>query len=196
MAKLHYQDTASDDQKKSFAKYLAEDEELVLASGLGKAYLRSRLVVAIMWPGVIFIAPMAAAAYWFKFNIGLGLLGGLVISSAAAFFKTWLMYHANRYLLTTRRVIIKKGLVAVKLTSALYDKITHIEVDQSFVDKIFMHHGRIIINTAGTNKDEIVLRFVDYPIEFKNVIERLINREREQFGMRAGGPVVVEGEVI
>lgn len=195
MAKLHYQEPASEDQKKAFAKFLAEDEELVVASGFGKAYMRSKFIVGIMWPGIIFIVPVTGVFFWLKIEIAYGLLAGMVVSSFFSLLRALWIYNANRYLLTTRRVIIKKGIMAVKLTSALYDKITHIEVDQGFVDKLFMHHGKIIINTAGTNKDEIILRFIDYPIEFKNVIERLINREREHFGMRAG-PVVVEGEVV
>lgn len=196
MGKLHYQEPPSEDEKKAFAKFLAEDEELIVAAGFGKAYLRSKFVMAILLPGAVFLLGGIGLALWQGFNLGYGLLLGLVIAGVAAFFKTVLLYHANRYILTTRRVIIKRGLIAVKITSALYDKITHIEVDQSFVDKIFMHHGMIIINTAGTNKDEIVLRYIDYPIEFKNLLERLINREREQFGLRSGPVVTLEGEVV
>jgi len=105
-------------------------------------------------------------------------------------------YHSNRYLLTTRRVIIKKGIFGVKLTTTLYDKITHLEVDQTIVDRLLLHHGNIIINTAGVTKGEIVLRYVDYPLELKNLLERLINREREQFGLRSTPLQTVEGEII
>lgn len=196
MAKLHYQDSPTEDEKKSFARFLAEDEELVLATGLGALYLRSYFVICLAWPGFVFMGAGLVLAYFLKFNLGYGLLVGFVVASAAAVFKTRLFHHANRYLLTTRRVIVKKGVLTVKLTSALYDKITHIEVDQSFFDKLLMHHGTIIINTAGMSKDEIVLKYVDYPIEFKNLLERLINREREQFGVRPGPITAVEGELV
>lgn len=196
MAKLHYQDSPTEDEKKSFARFLAEDEELVLATGLGKLYLRSYFIVGLAWPGFIFMGVGLGLAYFMGFNLGYGLVAGLILASLAAFLKTRLLYHANRYLLTTRRLIIKKGVLTVKMTAALYDKITHIEVVQSFFDKLFMRHGTIIVNTAGTNKDEIVLKYVDYPIEFKNLLERLINREREQYGFRSGPVVTVEGEVV
>lgn len=196
MARLHYQESPSEDQKKAFSRFLAEDEELVLATGLGKLYLRSYFIVGLAWPGFIFLGAGMALAYFLNFNLGYGLLAGLVFAGIAAFLKTRLLYHANRYLLTTRRVIIKKGVLTIKMTSALYDKITHIEVVQSFFDKLFMRHGNIIVNTAGTNKDEIILKYVDYPIEFKNLLERMINREREQFGGRFGPVMAVEGEVI
>lgn len=196
MARLHYRDAPTADERKAFARFLAEDEELVLATGFGKLYIRSYYMVVLAWPGFIFLGAGLGLAYFLNFNLGYGLLIGLITASLAAFLKTRLLYHANRYLLTTRRVIIKKGVLTIKLTSALYDKITHIEVVQSFFDKLFMRHGTIIINTAGMSKDEIILKYVDYPIEFKNLLERLINREREQFGLRSGPVVTVEGEVV
>lgn len=196
MAKLHYQDSPTEDEIKFFARFLAEDEELVLATGLGKLYLRSYFIVGLAWPGFIFLGAGLGLAYFLNFNLGYGLLIGFIAASLVAFLKTRFLYHANRYLLTTRRLIIKRGVLTVKMTAALYDKITHIEVVQSFFDKLFMHHGTIIVNTAGTNKDEIVLKYVDYPIEFKNLLERLINREREQYGFRSGPVVTVEGEVV
>ncbi|MDO8498509.1 MAG: PH domain-containing protein [bacterium] len=196
MAKLHYRDAPSEKEKKAFGRYLAEDEELILATGLGKHYLRSCFVLALVFPGIIFWLLGLGLAYFLKFNMGYGLALGLILASFVAFLRALHTHHANRYLLTTRRVIIKKGMFAVAVTSALYDKITHIEVDQGFLDKVLMHYGTIIINTAGMNKGEITLRYVDYPIEFKNLLERLINREREQFGFRAGPVVTVEGEVV
>ncbi|MBI4036922.1 PH domain-containing protein [Candidatus Daviesbacteria bacterium] len=196
MAKLHYKEFAPEEDKKTFAKYLAEDEELVLATGLSKVYLRSRLIVGLLWPGIIFILMGLGLAYFLKFNLITGLIIGLVAALVVSFAKTILTYHAHRYLLTTRRVIIKKGFFAVNLTTALFDKITHIEVEQPFLDKILMHHGTVIINTAGMNKGEITLKYLDHPIEFKNILERLINREREQLGVRTGPVVTLEGEVV
>lgn len=196
MAKLHYKESVSEEDKKAFAKYLAEDEVLILATGFSQVYLRSRFIITLLWPGIIFIALGLGVAYWFKVEASLGLLAGLFLAGLISFAKTVHLHHANRYLLTTRRVIIKRGVFAVVLASALYDKITHIEVEQSFVDKIFIHQGIVVVNTAGTNKGEITLNHVGYPIEFKNLLERLINREREQFGLRGGPVVTLEGELV
>lgn len=196
MSKLHYHEAPSEKEKQSFAKFLAEDEELILATGLGEVYLRSHFITGIILPGLVFILGGLGVAYILQFNLGWGLLIGLLVATVSSFLRTLHLHHANRYLLTTRRVIIKRGIFAVKLTAALYDKITHIEVEQGFFDRALMHYGKIIINTAGTNKGEITLEYVDYPIEFKNLLERLINREREQFGLRSGPVVTLEGEVV
>jgi membrane protein YdbS with pleckstrin-like domain len=196
MAKLHYRDTPTDKDKKAFEQFLSDDEELILVTGYGATYLRSLFIMALLWPGVLGWAIGIGVGYYYL-NISLlySLIGGFILSIVIAFLRASHIHHANRYLLTTRRVVIKKGIFAVKLASALYDKITHLEVDQSFLDKLLMHHGTIVVHTAGSQNDEMVLRYVDYPIEFKNLLERLINRQREHFGVR-GGVEVVEGELM
>ncbi|MBI2021425.1 PH domain-containing protein [Candidatus Daviesbacteria bacterium] len=197
MGKSKYSEGASLKDKKSFAHFLSEDEELVIATGFGKTYLRQHFILQIFWPGMIFILGGFAYAYFTKaIALGYGLLIGLLIAIVFSYLKTLWTYHANRYLLTTRRVILKKGILAVKLTSALYDKITHIEMDQSLYDRLFLHHGMIKVHTAGSDKDEIILKYVESPIEFKNVLERLINREREHQGRGTGPVVAVEGELV
>lgn len=194
MANFHYRESPTLAQKKAFSSYLSEDEELILVTGFSSAYLRNKYAMFFLFPGVIFGGLGFGIVYLFNQNLAAGLIVGLIAMMVIAFLRTLHIYHANRYLLTTRRVIIKNGIFGVKLTAALYDKITHIEVDQGFIDRILLHHGSIIINTAGSGKDEIILKFVDYPIELKNLLERLINREREQFGFR--GTTTVEGEIL
>lgn len=193
--KIHYADPPTDKDQEAMKSFLSEDEELILVTGYGPTYLKSRAIVFIMWPGFLVMGVCTGFAWYSGYNLGYGLLLGMVLAIVAAVLLTVRMHHANRYLLTTRRLIVKKGIVAVKLTSALYDKITHIEVDQSFADKVLMHHGVVIINTAGANNDQIILHNVEHPIEFKNLLERLINRERQQFS-RSTPLVEVQGEII
>lgn len=196
MAKFHYKESPTQKQKKAFTNYLSEDEELILVTGLSKAFIRSKFIIYLFFPGMVFFG-FGLGAGWL---LGFSKMWAVALALSALFLSTILrtmhVYHANRYLLTTRRVIIKQGLFSVKLTAALYDKITHLEVMQNVVDRLLLHHGSIIVNTAGTNKDEIVLRFVDYPMEIKNLLERLINKEREQFGGRVSSITTVEGEIL
>lgn len=203
---LHYAQATKKDKKK-FQKYLAEDEELVLVTGFGKNYLRHRFALYLLFPGVVFwVLGVGVSYYWglqnnldptelLRVALGFGLLGGLLAAAFYAYLQTIWNHHAHRYLLTNRRVVIKKGLFTVRLTSALYDKITHIEVDQSWFDRLVMKHGDLILNTAGVHKDELRLSYIDYPIEFKNILEKLINKEREY--SRSYEPVLpIEGELV
>ena len=196
MAKFHYSDSPSMGEKNAFKKYLAEDEELILVTGFSTAYIRQEFIIFFLFPGII-SGLIGVAVGWFldldKIWVG---ITAVVLMLLTALLKTYHLYHANRYILTTRRVMIKNGIFSVKLSAILFDKITHIEVDQSLIDRWLLHHGAIIINTAGQNRDETILKYVDYPIGLKNILERLINREREHFGGRSGPISSVEGEII
>lgn len=196
MAKFHYRESPTPRQKKAFSGYLSEDEELILVTGLSKAFIRSKFIIYLLFPGMIFFGFGLGAGWLLAFSKMWAVTLALSALLLSAIFRTMHIYHANRYLLTTKRVIIKQGLFSVKLTAALYDKITHLEVMQGIMDRLLLHHGSIIVNTAGVNKGEIVLRFVDYPMEIKNLLERLINKEREQFGGRVASITAVEGEII
>jgi len=206
--KPHFKE-ASRKEKRKYQKYLAEDEELLLVTGLGVNYIRHRFAYFMLIPGAIcWVLAVGVLYYFFSHNpnlspdsvwrlaVGFGLMAGLILSMGLAYLLAAWHYHAHRYLLTDRRVIIKRGLFNVRLTGAMWDKITHLEVDQSWFDRLVMKHGDIIINTAGMHKDELVIHFIDYPIEFKNLMEKLINRER-MFLSRKHDPVfTVEGEVV
>ena len=196
MAKFHYKESPSEKQKKAFKPYLSEDEELILVTGLGNVYVRQKFIFHILFPGAIFGGVVFGIGFLLKADLIGSLIAALIVTLIVAILKTMHLYHANRYLLTTRRVIIKKGIFGVKLTAALYDKITHLEVDQSFMDRFLLHHGTIIVNTAGVHKDEIILEYVDYPMELKNLLERLITREREQLGLKTFSGSTVEGEIV
>ncbi|MBI2040126.1 PH domain-containing protein [Candidatus Microgenomates bacterium] len=196
MAKFHYRESPTLKQRKAFAPYLSEDEELILVTGFSKAYTRSMFTLFLVFPGLIFALAGVGIAWLLGLSKQMAIILAISLMIFSALLRILHVYHANRYLLTTRRVIIKKGLFSVKLTAALYDKITHLEVIQGLIDRFLLHHGTIMVNTAGLNKGEIVLKFVDYPMEIKNLMERLINREREQFGLRGATITEVEGEII
>lgn len=196
MAKFHYRESPTSKQKAAFAKYLSEDEELVLVTGLSHAYMRNKFIIYLIFPGLLFFGLGLGLGWLLGWKQSQALIFAIIAMLLATILKTMQTYHSNRYLLTTRRIIIKKGIFGVRITAALYDKITNLEVSQSLIDRFIMHHGTIIVNTAGVIKGEIALRFVDYPLEIKNLMERLINREREQFGLRSTTLTEVEGEII
>lgn len=196
MSTQRYNDYPSDKDKVAFKRYLAEDEELILATGFGRTYLRQRFTIQFFLLGSLFILTGLAWAYLYHKNYSFGITGGLIAGVVYAYLNTWIAYQANRYLLTTRRVILKRGFFTVKLITALYDKITHIELNQSLIDRFFLHHGTVLIHTAGSSKDEMTLKYVEAPIEFKNILERLIHKERESFGRQTTQVDPIEGEVI
>lgn len=179
MSKAHYPSDPTDKDENYAKKFMSPDEELELITGYGRVYLRQRFIVQILLPGAIFILIGTAYAYFTKANIGYGMLVGLIVACVFSFMKTMKLRMAHKYILTTRRLIVKEGLFNIKVSSTLYDKITHIEIDQSLVDRLIYHHGTLVINTAGGgDKDRVILHYVEAPVEFKSILERLVHEER------------------
>lgn len=199
MVKQYYKENVSLKDRERFSQYLTNGEELVLITSLSKAYLSRIFTLGLINPGSLFILGSMIFFYLryqsFK-GVAPAILIGFLMAIFMALIKTVLSYHANRYILTTKRVLIKSSLLDFGLTSVLFDRITHIELAQTLVDRWLLHQGRIVIRTAGMERDDILLPFVEYPIEFKNILESLINRTRETSGKQTGPVVLVEGEII
>ncbi len=148
--------TASQKQKEKYADYLAEGEEVIAVFGIGDRYFWTNAV-----PLFIFSIPL----------IGLPFLLKLIH-----------LKHRLTYILTDRRVLIKDGVFSVKITTAPYDKITHITVREDFIKKLSWGIGDITIHTAGPTPVEIDLVKVQNPMKVKNLIEELMIKERSLLG--------------
>lgn len=155
---------ATDKQKKRYADYLAEGEEIVAAFGIGNRYF---------WVNALTLAPLS-----------------LVLVGLPFFLKLVHLKHSKTYILTDRRVLVKDGVLSVKITSAPYDKITHLTVQEDFLTKLSYGIGDIIIHTAGPTPVEIDLIKVQNPMRVKNLIEELIVKERSLLGVRESDPLV------
>lgn len=147
---------ATDKQKKKYADYLAEGEEIIAVFGIGNRY------------------------FWLN-AVPLALLS-IPIIGLPFFLKLIHLKHSKTYILTDRRVLVKDGVFSIKITTAPYDKITHITVREDFFKKLSYQIGDITIHTAGPTPVEIDLIKVQQPMRVKNLIEELIVKERSLLG--------------
>lgn len=178
MATQHYDKDPSWKENKKFSKFLSEGEEIELVTGYSSIYFRQKFIIHLMFPGMIFIIAGVGYTWFTKTPLVYGLIGGLIASVLFSIFLTWITKISHKYLLTSMRVIVREGIINLKVNSVMLDKITHIKVDQGLMDRLFLHHGTIVLYTAGGSHDELILRFVEQPLEFKSVLERLIRIER------------------
>lgn len=153
-------DFATEKQKKHYSEYLADGEEIIAVFGIGKMY------------------------YWINFVSLLTL--SLILVGIPFLLRLMHLKHSLTYILTDRRVLLKDGIFSVKTTSVPYDKITHIKVKQTFLNKISYDMGDITIHTAGPTPVEIDLIKVQSPMRVKNLIEELIVKERSLLGVVSG----------
>lgn len=139
-------------QIKKYQQLLAANEKLIAVFGIGDRYFWSNA-------------------------ISLGIMSFLLIP-IPFLLKLIHFRHSNIYILTDKRVIIKRGIFSTEVTTAPYDHITHIIVRQSFLHRLSFKMGDIIIHTAGPTPIEVHLLKVQDPITVKNLIEELISNER------------------
>lgn len=148
--------TPTEKQREKYAHYLAEGEEMKAVFGIGDRY------------------------FWL--NLPLLILLSIFLIGLPFLLKHIHLRHRLTYILTDRRVLVKEGVLSVKITSAPYDKITHITVREDFLKRISWGIGDITIHTAGPTPVEIDLIKVENPMQIKNLIEELIIKERSLLG--------------
>ena len=102
---------------------------------------------------------------------------GIFTLIVAIFYHFYYLKIANVYILTDKRIIVKKGWLSNRTISIDYGNITDITVHENFIYRLLTCSGDMIINTAGTDKAEVVLQHIDNPHEVKNIIDELKNNK-------------------
>lgn len=180
---------ATDKQKKKYAHYLAEGEEVIAAFGIGERYFWytfiSYIIIVLflaLYPLILENLPELVVIKQYHQLI---FIPALVVAVVGLPYILKLIHlkHKMAYILTDRRVLVKDGVLSIKLTSAPYDKITHLTVREDFLKKISYQIGDITIHTAGPTPIETDLIKVQYPMKIKNLLEELIVKERSLLGV-------------
>ncbi|MBU4142130.1 PH domain-containing protein [Patescibacteria group bacterium] len=143
--------------EKIWQKTLSGDEKIEYEFSVGDGYVKFGLFV---WGIISFLLLFAA---------GLGIFIFLIVLFYYAFY----LKAANAYAFTNKRVLIHRGWLSTHLTSVDYSKITNINIQEPFFNRILTRTGNIAIITAGTTTDQIVLRNINAPYEIKKKLDLL-----------------------
>ncbi len=104
-----------------------------------------------------------------------------------------LSYKNTYYAVTTKRMIIQKGIIGRDYTIVEFRNFTHAEVNVSFLDKIFQGDtGSLKVHTAGTGGQQgsnLVLENIEGPYELFRMVNKRskkggTSRPRERAGWR------------
>ena len=120
--------------------------------------------------------------FWFVVGIAtVWIYGvGVAVFFVALVYYGWFLRVANAYAFTNKRVLIYRGWLSTNLTSVDFSRITDIEVNQGFSERIMYNVGTIYINTAGAAAHEVVLTRVQDPYGLKQKLADLMEKhERE-----------------
>jgi len=142
-------------QKKKLASFLSKGEEVVLVTSIGRRYF---------WINFFTLLPFAFLL------IGLPKLSHLIRTR-----------QSYTYALTTRRFLIIRGLFSRKIVTAPLTAITHVTIEQSFIQRFLFNTGHLVIITAGFDQREIVIENIGNPVGFKIMIEELTEKIEESW---------------
>ena len=169
-------------QIKKASKYLSGGEDLVLLTSIGMRYFWFNLVFLLLIPlslfylsvfmfsGIISLPSMD----WLKY---VGILAVIILLANVKRTSSILRKRQSfTYILTDRRCLIVSGIFTRKIITAPLDRITHITVLQSFLQRFLFNTGHLLIITAGFDQREIMIEHVASPVKFKIFIEELSTR--------------------
>lgn len=147
--------------RKLWKKILAEDETVGYEFSISNRY---RNFWVILWGLLALPLVLIPKAGLFLFLIALGVI--------------WLYYGfylkvSNAYAFTNKRVLIHKGWLSTVTTSVDYSKITDVSVIEKFFERILLRSGELLINTAGTSNEEIVLKHIATPHDVKKELDEI-----------------------
>jgi membrane protein YdbS with pleckstrin-like domain len=148
--------------EKFWKKVLGVDEKVEYEFSIGDRYANVGLIV---WSSISLILLLI-------FGLDVSIFSILILIFTFFYYGFYLKV-ANAYAFTNKRVLIHKGWLSTRVTSIDYLKITDINIQEPFIDRIITHSGHISINTAGTNYHEVILNNVEKPYEIKKKLDIL-----------------------
>lgn len=109
--------------------------------------------------------------------VGLATAGiGATLFLFGLFYFLFYLRIANNYAFTNRRVLIKRGWLSTELVTVDYEDITDITVVEPLFERIFTGTGYIMIDTAGTQEQEVVLVAIADPYEVRKKLDNIRDR--------------------
>ena len=141
-------------------KTLGPNESVKYDFSIGNRYRKIGLIIWCVVGGLFVITIVGAPV-------------GIAIIGFAAFYYGFYLKTANAYAFTDHRVLVHRGWLSTKLISTDYSKITDVTVHEPFFSRVFFHTGSIEIDTAGTNRQDVILKHIEHPYEVKKKLDEL-----------------------
>jgi uncharacterized membrane protein YdbT with pleckstrin-like domain len=130
------------------------------------------------------------AILWFASSEGTGAAAFVVIT-AAVIVIGYVRRLFTKYLVTTRRLRITRGIVARKVQETRLDRVQNVNYEQGVIDRIF-RVGTVDFDTAGTDDSEFRFEWVNRPDEVVRAVDDAIANAHAPPGLpgESGRPAV------
>lgn len=97
----------------------------------------------------------------------------IFIIAIALFYYGFYLKAANAYAFTDRRVLVHQGWLSTRMITTEYQKITDVTVLEPLIQRLIFASGTLVVNTAGSKTEEIVLSNVERPYELKKKLDEM-----------------------
>ncbi len=169
-------------KKKKLQKLLGSGEEVVYVTSIGPRYFWVNMIILLFIPLILtyvaifmFFGVFSIPNYeWIKYLGVIPLL--ILIYNTPKYSHLIRMKQSFTYALTNRRFMIIRGIFSRKIVTAPLTAITHVTIEQSFIQRFIYNTGHLVIITAGFDQREIVIENIGNPVEFKIMIEELTRK--------------------
>jgi uncharacterized membrane protein YdbT with pleckstrin-like domain len=153
-----------------------EEEREVWA---GRPSWRGRM--AILVPGVLLTILALVVCLWAGFS---GPVTLIVVGVVAAVTVVWSFLETIRwkYAITSRRIVVRHGLVSIKEQTARLDRVQDVTLHQTLFDRMF-GVGRLEIDTAGSSGGPLEFKALVDPTHVREVLDAAVRQERVDTGV-------------
>lgn len=170
-------------------RLLTDDEEIVRQFRPHWRVLLPALawaVVAMVGVGIGLAALEGTARWW---PVAIAVVVWLAVAGRAV-----LAYWFTNYVLTTERIIVRRGMIARTGTEIPLESINNVLFSQSVIERL-LGYGDVLLESAGTQGQSRLTDIPD-PEAFQSQVYRV--REARWLAMRQGpGPTeVAEGDLV
>lgn len=120
------------------------------------------------WRGVMsfyikgaLVALVVGAVFWFAWSQVYAVLAFAVVAGVAVL-AGFIKRMATRYVITTERLHIRRGILAKRVQQTHIDRVQNVNTDQSPIDRL-LRVGKVDFDTAGTDDSDFVFAGVADP---------------------------------
>lgn len=161
--------------------HLLANEQVVYRAHLHKFVYLWPLVIALVMIAVAYVAFLNA-----MYPVATIALGAALVPLIWA----QIVYSSSEFAVTNKRVIIKVGFIQRRTLETLLGKVEGIEVNQSFLARMF-DYGTITVTGTGGTREQFAN--ISAPLEFRRQVQGQVTSQ-EVTGVIASGPARDERE--
>ena len=101
----------------------------------------------------------------------------------------WLRRIATKYLITTQRLRISRGIVSKRVQETRLERVQNVNYSQGVIDRV-LGVGTVDFDTAGTDDSEFRFVWINDPEQVVRTVDQAVEEARVAASQPGSGPAV------